>query len=234
MKNIRKVEIDGHTIDYELFVKNVKNINLRFNGGKLTASCNSFIDPKRVDEFVASKYKWVLRNKKRIIENRNRLYTDNNLPEHIYFLGRRYGIKNIITNKTEVFTDDSFLYIMHKKDAEIESVRLLYKYLNKSFEEICSFYVEHYYKRLNESFEVPFPVIKYRYMKSRWGSCNPNKKIVTFNKYMIHYDERFIEYVVLHEMAHFVKGDHSKRFYDVIRMYMPDYKKYDKIEKLIN
>ena len=32
-----------------------------------------------------------------------------------------------------------------------------------------------------------------------------------------------IEYVVLHEFVHFLQADHSKRFYALMTMFMPDW-----------
>ena len=53
----------------------------------------------------------------------------------------------------------------------------------------------------------------------------PSKNQITLNLQLIHYDEKFIEYVVLHEYAHLIQPNHSKAFYHVIEKYMPDYKK---------
>ena len=36
--------------------------------------------------------------------------------------------------------------------------------------------------------------------------------------------KEFIEYVVLHELAHLVHANHSKDFYALISKHMPDYK----------
>ena len=43
-------------------------------------------------------------------------------------------------------------------------------------------------------------------------------------KRLIHYPVEFIEYVILHEFAHFVHPNHSRAFYALIEKYMPDYK----------
>ena len=61
-------------------------------------------------------------------------------------------------------------------------------------------------------------------MTSRWGSCMPKKNQITLNSQLIHYQERFIDYVVIHEYAHLIQPNHSKAFYSIIEKYMPDYK----------
>ncbi|MCB1310806.1 MAG: M48 family metallopeptidase [Sedimentitalea sp.] len=51
-----------------------------------------------------------------------------------------------------------------------------------------------------------------RPMKTKWGSCNPDKRIVWLNAELAKKPERMIDYVVLHEMAHLVSPRHDSRF----------------------
>jgi hypothetical protein len=66
-------------------------------------------------------------------------------------------------------------------------------------------------------------------MKSRWGSCLPSNNKVIFNLSLIKTPICCIEYVVLHELAHFKHQNHSKNFYNFITIFMPDWKERKKI-----
>ena len=90
--------------------------------------------------------------------------------------------------------------------------------------------VMHYYDLMKE-YGFAFPEVKYRSMKSRWGSCIPKKGQICLNTRMLHYPKEFMEYVVLHELAHFVEPNHSTSFYHVIAYYMSDYKERMKLVK---
>ena len=61
-------------------------------------------------------------------------------------------------------------------------------------------------------------------MKSRWGSCNFKKGTLNFNLYLIDQPLECIEYVVMHEFAHFVQPDHSPAYYALMSALMPDWK----------
>lgn len=74
-----------------------------------------------------------------------------------------------------------------------------------------------------------FPVIKFRKMTSRWGSCNANKGIITFNTNLMLAPRECFEYVVWHEFCHFLYQDHSKRFYECLSKVCPDYKQRRKV-----
>lgn len=71
---------------------------------------------------------------------------------------------------------------------------------------------------------VPYPVIKIRTMKSKWGSCIPAKNQITLNTRLIEQNKRFIEYVIVHEFCHFIHPNHSKDFYGLVGKLMPDWK----------
>ena len=75
-----------------------------------------------------------------------------------------------------------------------------------------------------EVFGVARPAVALRKMKTLWGSCSVNKGKVTFNRELTKAKPEMIEYIVLHELVHFLQPDHSKSFYDIMSTYMPDWK----------
>ncbi len=66
--------------------------------------------------------------------------------------------------------------------------------------------------------------VKLRKMKTQWGNCQFQKKILTFNSYLYYMSENFIEAIVVHELAHLFISNHSKRFYNLVLRYLPDYR----------
>ena len=73
--------------------------------------------------------------------------------------------------------------------------------------------------------------VKITTAKTRFGSCNA-KNSLCFSCYLALYDTDAIDYVVIHELAHIIEKNHSKRFYAIVEKYMPDYK--EQIKKLKN
>ncbi len=65
--------------------------------------------------------------------------------------------------------------------------------------------------------------VKINSAKKRYGSCSGTNNL-NFSLYLMDKDERFIDYVVVHELAHIKHHNHSKEFYKLIEYYMPDYK----------
>ena len=65
--------------------------------------------------------------------------------------------------------------------------------------------------------------VKINSAKKRYGSCSGENSL-NFSLYLMDKDERVIDYVVVHELAHIKHHNHSKAFYSFIEKYMPDYK----------
>lgn len=63
-----------------------------------------------------------------------------------------------------------------------------------------------------------------RPMKTKWGSCNPDKGIVWLNSELAKKPERMIDYIVLHEMAHLVSPRHDTKFTGILDREMPRWK----------
>lgn len=61
-------------------------------------------------------------------------------------------------------------------------------------------------------------------MKTRWGSCNFKKGTLNFNLYLIDQPMECIEYVIMHEFAHFLIHDHSPAYHTLMTALMPDWK----------
>lgn len=68
-----------------------------------------------------------------------------------------------------------------------------------------------------------------RKMRTLWGSCSVKQETVTFNQYLIKAKPACVEYVVLHELVHFLYPNHSKQFYDFLSIQMPDWKERKKV-----
>lgn len=65
--------------------------------------------------------------------------------------------------------------------------------------------------------------IAYRNMKSRWGSCQPETGRLCFNIRLALYPPECLEYVVVHELCHFLEPNHGPGFHALMDRVMPDW-----------
>ena len=66
--------------------------------------------------------------------------------------------------------------------------------------------------------------LAYRNMTSRWGSCQPATGRVCINIRLAAYPPKCLEYVVVHELCHFLVRNHGPRFQALMTKFMPDWK----------
>jgi predicted metal-dependent hydrolase len=87
--------------------------------------------------------------------------------------------------------------------------------------------VHSYVDKLEDELNVSVKQIKFRKMKSKWGSCSSERNI-TINTFLKYLPADFIEYVVFHEMVHLVEWKHNKRFWGLVSARFRGYKEYEK------
>lgn len=74
----------------------------------------------------------------------------------------------------------------------------------------------------NEQYQFLFNKITIKDSSSRWGSCSKDKNL-NFNYRLLFLPEELLDYVVVHELCHLKELNHSKKFWGLVAMAVPDY-----------
>jgi predicted metal-dependent hydrolase len=61
-------------------------------------------------------------------------------------------------------------------------------------------------------------------MKTKWGGSNPKLRTIRLNLELVKKPEQCLDYVILHEMLHFLVPNHSERFFALIEHHMPNWR----------
>ena len=67
-----------------------------------------------------------------------------------------------------------------------------------------------------------YPTLVIKKSVSRWGCCYYNKNQIMLNIALIHVPLILIEYVIYHELVHFLYPNHSKEFHNELKKYVSD------------
>jgi len=221
---LRKITLGGREIHYTLLRKKVKNINLRIKSdGNVFLSAPSYVPISALENFLISKEDFILSALARaalyvpeIKEYRN--------GEVFRILGEDKILRVEEGEKNTVSLQEGYIRLFVRNTSDTELKR---KVLEKWQRELCHDKVLTLCREIYPLFQkrgISYPQIRMRKMVSRWGSCEPQKGILTFNTALVSAPLSCIEYVIMHEFAHFLVPNHSADFYAVLSAYMPDWK----------
>lgn len=204
-----QIEINGTNHSIVVNRKKNKNTYIRVNDNKdIVVTTSIYTSDKDILKVVNAN----IQKLEKMLENKKILD-----PSAIYFKGIKLDV----------------VLINSHKNITIEGGRIygptLKKINNWLEKEIYNYFLEildSEYKKFKE--KIPYPKLKIRKMKSRWGVCNRREVSVTLNTHLMKYREEVTRYVIIHELSHFVHFDHSNRFWDLVAYYCPNYKQIKK------
>ncbi len=144
----------------------------------------------------------------------NKRLKEQQRSENYFYLHKKYDII-IVRTIEQIEFDNTHIYVKSKE--------VLEKWYKKEIKRIIE---ERFMFNLNLFKEVSFiPKLKIRNMKTRWGVCNKRDNSVTINSRLIEYSIDKLDYVIIHELSHFIHFDHSHSFWNLVSYYCKDYKK---------
>ena len=150
-----------------------------------------------------------------------------------YYLGRQYRLKVMAGSENDVKLIGKYFVLTTTQPENLErKQQILQDWYTRHAKVFIQNRSELFVDRLIE-LGARKPEIKYRRMNKRWGSCTPSG-VITFNTELIKAPTHCIDYVVLHELCHLVHVGHNAKFYHLLDVLMPDWKKRkERLEKVI-
>lgn len=209
-----EVVVDGETYKVNIIKKSNKNTYLRVKSDLEIYVTTNYLMPN--SEIV----KFITNNKSSVIDMVNRQKVKNKKNESFFYLGKEYDLVVCNTIKEIIFDEDK-VYVNDKKK--------LNNFLKKEAVRIFSERLRYNYDKFEE--RIPYPELKIRNMKAKWGYCKKVGSVVMLNFNLIKYSVDEIDYVIVHELCHFIEFNHSKRFWYYVTKYKPDYRVNRKVLK---
>lgn len=62
-------------------------------------------------------------------------------------------------------------------------------------------------------------------MRTKWGTCNIQKKRIWLNLQLVKKSPECLEYIIVHELVHLLERNHNKRFYGYMDCFYPNWRK---------
>lgn len=242
----------GISYPYELHLGNVKRINLRVRpDGSIRMSAPVWTTKERREAFLLEHADWLIGALGRV-EQRNQHQIHGAMINEQYLDGGRVAyLGEMLTLRVTLAPREQRRRVACALDSE-QVPTTLYISVKDGWDE-CSIrtavlewksdrlrtLIDTYHRDgilsmfadILPTYKTPYArfiaqpsAIRIHRMRSRWGSCNQRKGSLNFNLWLINSSVDCIEYVILHEFAHFLHPDHSAAFRSLLTRLMPDWK----------
>ena len=208
-------------LEYELVRSKIKNMYILIRNGKVIVKAPNNISENRIKDFINSKEDWI---NKKLKEFEKKSFKEKSYVSGEVFkvLGNDYILNIEYGNfeKASVNMDNGYINIFVSENYEIEKIKEL---IEKMYYKVALMIVDKSVNMWKNILKIAPDVVVIKKLKTAWGKCNSKRKI-TINPDLMKYDQRVIDYVVLHEFCHLRYMNHSKDFWNMVGKFMPDYK----------
>jgi predicted metal-dependent hydrolase len=187
--------------------------------GNVTVSAPLNMSDDAIERFVRTKSSWVKHQVKKFEAQPRQSEREYISGETLYVWGKQYflqvkygagknslvlsGDKAILTvrENSTALQRDSFVREWYRNILKKEIARLLPKWEYQTGLK-CDFW-------------------QTKYMTTRWGTCNISKRKIWLNLQLAKKTPDCLEYVILHELLHFIEKHHNEYFISLMDKYMP-------------
>jgi predicted metal-dependent hydrolase len=205
--------------------KDIKNLHLAVYPptGRVRIAAPLKVDDEAIRLFAISKLSWIKKNQVKQISQERQSERQFVSGESHYYKGRRY-LLNVVNHtghpKVQIRTK-KYMDLFVKPDYTSEQrERVLTNWYRKNLKRDDSTLIEKWEKIIG----VEVAEWEVKIMKTKWGTCNREAKRIWLNLELIKKPEICLEYIIVHEMVHFLERNHTQRFIDLMDKFMPQWR----------
>lgn len=225
MQKKRSIILSNEEVGYDIIRSSRRTVSLSVReGGKVIVRAPRFVPEPFILDFIISKEKWIFKQKKRLqAVNEKKNEQTFKQGDKIPFLGENLILSLQSGKRLSISSNDGVITVTCPDTEDTVLIKAI----------IDAWYLSEAKKRLiPRTFELSEKhqaaglkpsAVNVRKMKSRWGTCRSNGRIM-LNTHLLKRRQELIDSVIIHELCHLRHHNHGKEFYALVEDIMPDYK----------
>lgn len=228
--------VSGQTLTYELERKAVKNLNLRIRrDGTVHLSIPNRTAMVAAETFLTEREDWILAALSRMAARAEQHPAAEVVSDSLPYLGGQLSViwQNGTPARVEADMEGRRLTVTLPDITDpVLRAAAVETFEKAETKKLVTDLVARYFP-LFEARGIPYPkAIRVKSIKSRFGSCAPGTGSLNFACRLCEYPVAFVEYVVVHELCHFLEANHSDRFWREVERVLPDWREREKLGKV--
>lgn len=223
--------IHRHWLDHsvEIHFKAIKSLRMKINDqdGSIRISAPKQLPESTVFEFMQQNYQWIEQRQQELAKRPNIIYQSG---EQHYLWGTPYALEVIVGNirpSIKLMDPQSIELRIPENYTVPQKEKLLDNLYRKQIKHVIPDLLEKWQPIVDR--EVNDWGVKK--MRTRWGTCNIQAKRIWLSLELAKKPKECLEYVMVHELVHLHERNHNKRFYELMTLFMPDWKAYEGLLK---
>lgn len=208
----------------EVVQKRIKNLNLRIYppDGRVRISAPYRMDINTIRKFALSKLTWIKKHQQILKSRIQEVQQEYVSGESHYYLGKAYKLcaYEVSASPKIILTDDIIHLYVRPASCKEDKKTFLDKWYRARLRELIPVLISKWETELKVSVRE-FGIKK---MKTKWGTCNINKKRIWLNLELAKRSLPCLEYVVVHEMIHLLEKSHNSVFKAYLNKFLPEWK----------
>ena len=218
--NTKKMQIafKTATIEYTLTFKHIKNVNMRIKNDGLHVSAPFGTSIHYIEQILLSRQEALIGYIEKLSSPAgSEPFADG---KELLYLGNSYTLIITIGTKNKVTVYESSIIVCAKHGKAAETV--YENWLKENAKEVFNSSLMRVYPLLSTDIKA-LPTLHVKKLTASWGRCTPVNNNISLSLWLMKADESLIDYVMLHELCHYIHLNHSKAFYALLKSLMPDY-----------
>ncbi len=205
--------------------KDIKNLHLGVYppNGRVRIAAPLKVKEEAIRLFAVSKLSWIKKQKRKFDQQERQTERDFVSGESHYYKGKRYLLNLIPAAKTKIILRHRHIDLYIKPAAsKLQKEKSLNRWYRTSLKEQIPSIIHKWEEVMNVSVEE----WGVKQMKTKWGTCNIDKKRIWINLQLAKKPVQYLEYIILHEMVHLLERHHNEKFEGYMNKFMPQWKHY--------
>ena len=207
--------------------KNIKNFHLNVlpPDGRIRISVPTATSDWAIRTFAITRLPWIRKQIKAFLDQSRQTARQYISGESHYFKGQRYLLNVIHHNapaKIEIRNKKYLDFYMPKDHTITQKEKAIMNWYRKELKSEIPSLIDKWQKIV----WVQVNNRDVRRMKTVWGTSNIENKRIRLNLELAKKPEQCLEYIIVHEMVHFLERDHNSRFVAYMDKFMPKWKLY--------
>lgn len=217
------MQVADISIDIER--KPIKHIHLAVYppDARVHVSAPEYLNETDIEAFVLQKLAWIQRQREDILSQPRQTVRHYVSGESHYLFGHRLLLKvEEVRGCTPGVrkVGDKLLLTVRPGTGEARRGELITEWQRENLRSYLSDAVAHWSKTMEEE-NVGWQV---KQMRAEWGSCQQKKRTLLFNLELARVPMQYIDYVIVHELAHLVVSNHSRLFEKRMEQFLPNWR----------